>query len=150
MTLRNARPVDVPRLVELLQHGALGEGKEDVSDAAAYSEALAEIQRTPGCAVLVAEVDGEVVGVCQVIVFRHFQQRGGRCAEVESMHVHPGHRGSGVGARLLAGAVEVARDAGCYRVQLTSDRRRTGAHRFYERQGFVPSHLGFKLVLDPG
>ena len=48
-----------------------------------------------------AEVDGEVIGVCQLIVFRQLQARGGLCAEIESVHVHPDHRGSGVGTTLL-------------------------------------------------
>ena len=91
---------------------------------------------------------GEVVGVCQLIVFRHLQARGGLCAEVESVHVHPDHRGAGIGAALLHEAMERARALGCYRVQLTSNTARPDAHRFYERLGFVPSHVGFKLLLE--
>ncbi len=149
VTVRGARAEDIPRLVELLDHGALVEGKEDASAVGAYAAALAEIDATPGCRVLVAELDGTVVGVCQLIVFRHLQHRGGRCAEIESMHVHPDHRGTGIGARLLAAAVASARASGCYRVQLTSDRLRSDAHRFYGREGFEPSHVGFKQVLGP-
>jgi GNAT superfamily N-acetyltransferase len=149
VTVRSARDRDLPRLVDLLEFGALAEDKEDRSDLSAYASALDEIRSTPGCDVLVAEVDGEVVGTCQLIVFRHFQARGGRCAEVESMHVHPDHRGRGIGTRLLAAAVDAARNAGCYRVQLTSNRQRPEAHRFYEREGFSASHIGFKLLLGP-
>ncbi len=94
--------------------------------------------------VLVAECDGELVGMCQLIVFRHLQHGGGLCAEIESMHVHPDHRGRGIGARLLDAAVGRAAELGCYRVQLTSDRSRVDAHRFYARHGFEPTHLGFK------
>ena len=96
---------------------------------------------------LVAEQDGVVVGVCQLIVFRHLQGRGGLCAELESVHVHPDHRGRGIGSVLVRDAVARARAVGCYRVQLTSNRARPEAHRFYERLGFVPSHVGFKLPL---
>ena len=71
--------------------------------------------------------------MCQVITFRHLQHRGGRCAELESMHVAPDLRGHGVGGVLLEAAVEAARAAGCYRVQLTSDAARADAHRFYAR-----------------
>ena len=56
-----------------------------------------------------AELQGEVVGVCQLIVFRHLQARGGRCAEIESVHVHPDHRGEGVGGVLLQDAIARAR-----------------------------------------
>ena len=95
-----------------------------------------------------AEVHGEVVGTCQLIVFRHLQAHGGRCAEIESVHVHPDHRGAGVGAALVGEAVARARALGCYRVQLTSNTARPDAHRFYERLGFSPSHVGFKMLLE--
>jgi len=88
-----------------------------------------------------------VVGVCQLIVFRHLQAHGGLCAEVESMHVHPHHRSGGVGAALIGEAVARARALGCYRLQLTSNTARADAHRFYERLGFVPSHVGLKMLL---
>jgi GNAT superfamily N-acetyltransferase len=149
VTVRSARPEDLPRLVELLEFGSLVEGKEDRADGPAYASALDEIRATPGCDVLVAEADGEVVGTCQLIVFRHLQSRGGRCAEIESMHVHPDHRGRGIGSQLLGAAVDAARQAGCYRIQLTSNRQRLDAHRFYEREGLTASHVGFKRHLGP-
>jgi GNAT superfamily N-acetyltransferase len=144
--VREATEDDIPRMVELLVHGTLVEGKEDPTDLAPYRSALAEIARGPG-AVLVAEVGGRLVGVCQLIVFRHLQSKGGLCAEVESVHVHPDYRGHGIGGVLMRAAVARARDLGCYRLQLTSNNARPEAHRFYERLGFEPSHRGFKLSL---
>jgi GNAT superfamily N-acetyltransferase len=144
--VREATEDDIPRMVELLVHGTLVEGKEDPTDLAPYRSALAEIARGPG-AVLVAEVGGQLVGVCQLIVFRHLQSKGGLCAEVESVHVHPDYRGHGIGGVLMRAAVARARDLGCYRLQLTSNNARPEAHRFYERLGFEPSHRGFKLSL---
>ena len=146
VVVREATEDDIPRMVELLVYGTLVEGKEDPTDLAPYRSALAEIARGPG-GVLVAEVEGQVVGVCQLIVFRHLQSRGGLCAEVESVHVHPDYRGHGIGGVLMRAAVARARDLGCYRVQLTSNNARPEAHRFYERLGFEPSHRGFKLSL---
>jgi GNAT superfamily N-acetyltransferase len=96
----------------------------------------------------VATLAGEVVGVCQLIVFRQLQDHGGLCAEVESVHVHPDHRGTGVGSAILSEAIARARALGCYRLQLTSNTGRPDAHRFYERLGFVPSHLGFKMLIE--
>ena len=98
--------------------------------------------------VLVAEVAHEVVGVCQLIVFRHLQSKGGLCAEVESVHVHPDWRSRGIGRVLMGAAIDRARALGCYRVQLTSNHARPDAHRFYASLGFLPSHQGFKLSLD--
>jgi GNAT superfamily N-acetyltransferase len=145
--LREAGDHDLDRVVALLEAGSLEEGTEDPADLAPYRAALAEIRSAPGSTVLVAEVGGIVVGVCQVIVVRHVQRRGGRCAELESMHVDPEWRGRGVGGVLLEGAIAHARGLGCYRIQLTSNVARTDAHRFYERHGFVASHVGFKRVL---
>jgi GNAT superfamily N-acetyltransferase len=148
VVVRTARASDAPRLVELLIGGSLAGGQEDPSDLAPYQGALAEIEATAPGGVLVAERLGQVVGVCQLLIFRHLQHRGGRCAEVESLHVHPDHRSEGIGGVLLEEAVRRAVEAGCYRIQLTSNLARTEAHRFYERHGFVPSHQGFKRLLD--
>jgi GNAT superfamily N-acetyltransferase len=149
VTVRRAEPADVDRIVELIELGSLEPGTEDTGERTGYVAALAEIQAAPPSEVLVAVVDGRVVGVVQLIVFRHLQRHGGRCAELESMHIHPDWRSRGVGTVLLAEAVGRAEAAGCYRIQLTSNRARTDAHRFYERHGFVPSHAGFKRYLDP-
>ena len=149
LVIRRATQADLGRAIELLMLGALSGGArrpEDPADLGPYVAALREIDDTDG-AVLVAELGDEVVGVCQLIVFRHLQGKGGRCAEIESVHVHPDHRGSGVGGALLRDAIGRARALGCYRVQLTSDAVRHDAHRFYERLGFAPSHVGFKMLL---
>jgi GNAT superfamily N-acetyltransferase len=139
VTVRPAVGADVERMVELLGYGALPPVAPDPAqpvDLAAPRRAWAEIDAGPG-ALLVAEVGGEVVGVCQLIVFRHF----------ESVHVHPDRRGHGIGRLLIAAAVDRARALGCYRVQLTSNVARTEAHHFYGSLGFTPSHVGFKMLL---
>jgi GNAT superfamily N-acetyltransferase len=149
LVIRDADEADLGRVVELLVLGPVPGGPastEDPDDLAPYCAALRDIAGSGG-AVLVAERSGEVVGVCQLIFFRHLQAHGGLCAEVESMHVHPDHRSGGVGAALIGEIIIRARALGCHRVQLTSNTARPAAHRFYERLGFVPSHVGFKLRL---
>jgi GNAT superfamily N-acetyltransferase len=149
LVIRDADEADLGRVVELLVLGVVPGGParhETPEDLAPYRRALRDIAGGGG-AVLVADRAGEVVGACQLIVFRHLQARGGLCAEVESMHVHPDHRNGGVGAALIGEAIGRARRQGCYRVQLTSNAARPDAHRFYERHGFVPSHVGLKLPL---
>ena len=148
MSIRTATPDDAGDLVALLRAGALV-AMDDDPDLDPYRAALSDIATLSGNDVLVAVLDGRVVGTCQVIVFRHLQHAGGRCAELESMHVAPDVRGQGVGGVLLEAAVDRARAVGCYRIQLTSNRARTDAHRFYERHRFEPSHAGFKRLLDP-
>jgi GNAT superfamily N-acetyltransferase len=146
VVVRPARDDDIARIVELFEHGSLTQGKEDPDDLTPYRAALDDIAQGPG-GVLVAQLGEEVVGVCQLIVFRHLQSRGGRCAEIESVHVHPDRRGTGIGTVLMEAAIARARELGCYRVQLTSNQARPDAHRFYRALGFDPSHQGFKMLL---
>ncbi len=150
LVIRPAEEADLARIVELLALGTIPGGPpstEDPGDPRPYRAALRAIGDSGGV-VLVADLSGLVVGTCQLIVFRHLQAHGGLCAEIESVHVHPDHRGGGVGGELIRLAVARARALGCYRVQLTSNAARPDAHRFYERLGFVPSHVGFKMRLE--
>lgn len=114
----------------------------------AYWRAVTETRTRRGD-VLVAELDGEVIGVCQVMVFPHFQHTGGWCAELESVHVRSDLRGRGIGAQLLHSAEGLARAHGCYRIQLTSRNVREDAHRFYRTNGYEQTSQGFKKPL-PG
>jgi GNAT superfamily N-acetyltransferase len=155
LVVRPAAEEELGRIVELLVLGVVPGGPpstEDPDDLGPYRAAwraiAAEGGGGHGGVVLVAALTGDVVGVCQLIVFRHLQAHGGLCAELESVHVHPDHRGTGVGSALVREAVARARALGCYRVQLTSNTGRPDAHRFYEGLGFVPSHLGFKMLLE--
>lgn len=146
LTVRPARVADSPRLAQLLAGGTLRPA-ENPDNPAPYVDAMAEIEATPGNQVLVAELHGEVVGMCQLVMFRHIQEAGGRCAEIESVHVDERHRGRGIGGVLVEAAVDEARRSGCYRVQLTSNKSRSDAHRFYLTHGFEASHEGFEHYL---
>jgi len=144
--VRPLRDDDLPVAIEILVAGALGDTDDDARHPEWYVPAVAAT-RAEGGEVLVVECDGEVVGVCQVIVFTHLQHRGGKCAEVESVHVRADLRSRGLGEQLLRAAESWARDRGCYRIQLTSNVARHDAHRFYERIGYSASHKGFKKLL---
>jgi GNAT superfamily N-acetyltransferase len=150
MTVAAVRPLekaDTAEAVAVLRGGSNAPEFEDVSRLENYWDAALET-RARGGDVLVATRDNEVVGVLQVLIFRHFQHTGGWCCEVESVHVRSDQRSKGIGAELLAAAEQLARDRGCYRIQLTSNNIREDAHRFYEREGYVQSHKGFKKHLS--
>ncbi|MGA2124286.1 MAG: GNAT family N-acetyltransferase [Acidimicrobiales bacterium] len=143
------RPIerdDVRAASLVVQGGSLSPGFEDENDVERYWDAVEETRRRRGD-VLVATYRGEVVGVCQVMVFPHFQHTGGWCCELESVHVRADYRSRGVGTQLLEAAEALARREGCYRMQLTSRNVRLDAHRFYERQGFEATSQGFKKLL---
>jgi len=148
ITLRTAVTDDVDALMELITGGKLVADEDDLAHRDDYIDALREILQDPRSTVLVAVNHGvDIVGMLQLVIVRHIQHRGGRCADIESMHVRHDLRYSGIGGKLLEHAIAFARDLGCYRVQLTSDAQRHDLHRFYERHGFVGSHRGFKRYL---
>jgi GNAT superfamily N-acetyltransferase len=140
------RPIDyedVATAVELLIGGSLTPEFEDITKVKNYWAAVEETRRQRGD-VVVADVDGDVVAVCQVIVFQHFQHAGGWCCEIESVHVRSDMRSRGIGAQLLAAAEALAQERGCYRIQLTSRNVREDAHRFYLANGYEQTSQGFK------
>jgi GNAT superfamily N-acetyltransferase len=149
LTARRAQRADLPRLLELLADDALGKNREGVgSDDPAYSRAFDVIDRDPNQQLLVAELDGRVVGMLQVTYVPGLSRRGAGRAHIESVRVDSSVRGRGIGGWLMARALEHARKRGCRIAQLTSDKRRDQAHRFYAKLGFVDSHVGYKLVLE--
>ena len=150
ITIRPARRDDVPAIVGLLADDPLGRERETAGDPlpAAYWQAFDDIAAQGGNVVLVAERAGAVVGCLQLTVIPGLSRRGMRRGLIEAVRVGAACRGLGLGERLVRHAIEISREAGCGLVQLTTDKSRGDAHRFYERLGFVASHLGMKLALD--
>ncbi len=146
VVIRPIEHADLRAASLVVKAGANFPDEEHEDDVDAYWSAVAESRARRG-EVLVAEMDGEVVGVVQVIIFQHFQHTGGWCAELESVHVRDDRRNLGVGGELLNAAEEVARRANCYRVQLTSRKFRVDAHRFYLAHGYQATSEGFKKPL---
>jgi GNAT superfamily N-acetyltransferase len=139
-TVRAARPADLPDVVTMLADDPLGSAREGAPPAA-YEAAFEEIDADPRqlLAVLTA-ADGAIVGT--------LLSRGGALrGQIEAVRVHSGLRGRGLGGPFVRWAIDEARRRGCAMVQLTTDRSRVDAHRFYARLGFVDSHIGMKLDL---
>ena len=146
IVVRGIERAEIPGAVALIVEGTLAPGSERPEDVGAYWRAVLEA-RERGGEVLVAMDGDEVVGVCQVLVFTHFQHTGGRCCEVESVYVRADQRGRGTGSTMMAAAEALARAAGCYRIQLTSRNPRLDAHRFYRALGYEQMSQGFKKTL---
>jgi GNAT superfamily N-acetyltransferase len=148
--LRRARSEDVATIVGLIaadQLGATRDGVRDEADRAAYEQAFRAIDNDPAHLLLVAENGNGVIGTMQLSFLPGLARRGALRAQIEAVRVADGTRGSGLGAAMMQWAIEEARRRGCALVQLTSDKSRTDAHRFYQRLGFVSSHEGMKLAL---
>jgi GNAT superfamily N-acetyltransferase len=149
VAIRCAERRDLPALVRLLQQLSLDEPREDLSEelAPGYVRAFEEIDADRRLTLLVAEDGGEVVGTAAVNVIPNLSHVGKPYCFVEDVVVDGARRGERIGEALMARAVEIAREAGCYKVVLTSHKVRADAHRFYRRIGFTATHEGFRLDL---
>jgi len=146
MIIREAAAADIDAIARLLADDGLGRGREAPGDLA-YASAFAAMSAQPGNFYLVAEVAGEVIGCLQFTLIHGLSRKGTSRAQIEGVRVHAGHRGHKIGEALFRAAFERAAAAGCALVQLTTDRQRAEALRFYERLGFEASHWGMKRVL---
>ena len=146
LAVRAATQADLPRLLELL--GQMDDSmypRRDDADEASRLRAFQEIAADPRQHLLIAEADGRIVGTVHLIVIPHFSRSCKPSSLLESMVVDEAFRRKGVGAALLREAQRLAREAGCYKLALSSNLARRGAHRFYSRLGWKRTHYGFSL-----
>ena len=146
IAFRPARREDVPAIITLLADDVLGQARES-ADPAPYLAAFDAMQAEGGNALIVGEQDGRVVATYQLTLISGLSLSAARRAQVEAVRVDASLRGQGAGAALMADAEARARAGGATLIQLTSNASRKDAHRFYERLGYAPRHLGFKKPL---
>lgn len=149
MKVRRAERGDVPAIVALLADDMLGARRErnEAPLPQAYYRAFDAIAADPSHELFVAELDGNVIGTLQLSFLPGLSRQGMWRAQIEGVRVSSAARGNRVGEQLVRHAIERAKEKGCGLVQLTSDKQRTDAVRFYERLGFTASHEGMKLAL---
>lgn len=147
-TFRKAVQADLPAIAAMLADDVLGAAREKPGDSALYEAAWRQIEAQHGNDVWVAELPEGVVGCLQLIVIPGLARQGALRAQIEGVRVASTHRGQDIGEQMIGFAIEAARRAGCRLVQLTTDKRRADAHRFYERLGFEATHEGMKLELS--
>jgi ribosomal protein S18 acetylase RimI-like enzyme len=147
VNFREATEADLAAIVGLLADDELGRLREDDSLplAQAYVDAFKAIDADANQLQCVAESDGQVVGSLQITFIPGISHKGGWRGQIESVRVAASQRGTGIGQKFISWAVEQCRAKGCRLVQLTSDKSRHDAQRFYERLGFTASHEGYKL-----
>jgi GNAT superfamily N-acetyltransferase len=147
LTVRDATEAELPRIVELLAQLSLDDPREDLGPPLpeSYREAFRQVAADTRQPQLVLEKRGRVVGTASLIIVPNLSHRGRPYAIVENVVVDSAERGTGYGEELIRHAIEVARRAGCYKLSLTSNKRRSDAHRFYERLGFRATHEGYRV-----
>jgi len=149
IAFRLARQDDLPAIVRMLADDDLGSQREKYEDPLpeSYTVAFEQIERDSNHELIVAELNGEVIGTLHLIFLPSISFQGGLRTQVESVRVDKQYQGQGIGGDMMRWAIERAQGRGAHVVQLTTHKSRADAHRFYERLGFKGTHLGMKLSL---
>jgi ribosomal protein S18 acetylase RimI-like enzyme len=149
LTYREARREDLEALVALLANDPLGSQREDafIPLHPHYVSAFKAIEKDTNNQLLVAESKDQLVGMLQLTFIPYLTHIGSWRCLIEGVRIHADYRGSGYGEQMFKHAIAIAKAKGCSLLQLTSDKQRPEALRFYEKLGFVASHEGFKLKL---
>lgn len=148
-TLRRAERADIPAIVAILADDYLGKDREKITDPlpASYGAAFSEIEANPHAYMLVCECAGVVVGYLQLWFLRGMAKQGALQARLGDVQIASAQRGAGIGRRMVAHAIELARQRGCKLMFLISHETRKDAHRFYKQLGFTPDYQGMMLTL---
>ncbi|MEF1226317.1 GNAT family N-acetyltransferase [Vibrio fortis] len=146
---RSAQFEDVENLVSLLANYPLGSKREDTTTPlnSAYVSAFQAITNDPNNELLVVELNDALVGMLQITFIPYLTHIGSWRCLIEGVRIHEEFRGRGFGEQMFQYAIKLAKEKGCNLVQLTSDKKRPDAIRFYEKLGFKATHEGFKLAL---
>lgn len=149
VSFHRATEADIPAIVALLADDILGTHREDPGTPPnpGYIEAFSAIDADPNQLLAVATVNDDVVGTLQLTFVPGLTRIGAWRGQIEGVRIAAGYRGAGLGQQMFEWAIQQCRSRGCHLVQLTTDRERPEAHRFYEHLGFVSSHIGYKLTL---
>ena len=138
LKFRQATREDLPEIVRMLVDDFLGATRERYENPLpkSYIKAFEEIEADKNNELIVAEINGEIVGTLQITFMPSISFQGGKRATVEAVRVDGKCRGMGIGKELMFWAIERAKQEGCHILQLTTNSDRTDAHRFYENLGF--------------
>jgi len=144
-----ASRADLPSIVRLLADDDLGSQRERHEEPLpeSYYSAYDEINKDPNHELIIAELNGQVIGTLHLMFLPSISFQGGLRAQIESVRVDTRYQNRGIGSEMMKWAIEHAKQRGAHIVQLTTHKSREDAHRFYERLGFKGTHLGMKLNL---
>ncbi len=143
--IRTALEKDIPRILELYRQLSFHPGDYRVPPPDDVRKVFREMDGYPGLKLLVAEDNDRVVGTTVLAVLPGFAHGTAPFCVVEYVVVDEACRSRGIGRLLMESVKSIAKEAGCYKIMLTSDVRRDRAHKFYKSVGFEPSAYGFRF-----
>ncbi|MCO5224419.1 MAG: GNAT family N-acetyltransferase [Thermomicrobiales bacterium] len=147
LRFRPATASDLTAIVAMLADDHLGAQRESPSDLTPYIRAFERMASNPDIQQIVATQDDEIVATMQLTFIPGLSHQGMTRLHIEGVRVRSDLRSAGIGSVLITWAIAYAREHECGMIELTTNKSREAAHRFYERLGFQQSHLGYKLKL---
>ena len=149
LTFRLATADDLPDIVRMLSDDTLGATREKFEPTLSdnYLTAFKKITNDPNQELTIAEMNGEKVATFQLTFIQYLTHQGGLRAQVEAVRTNSNHRGQGIGTKVFEYIINRSKERGCNLLQLTSDKKRPEAIKFYETIGFISTHEGMKLKL---
>ena len=147
---REAKESDLFHLVQMLADDQLGAERESATMPLnpAYLSAFKQISNDSNNQLIVVEHKSQIIGMLQLTYIPYLSHMGAWRCLIEAVRIHKDYRGQGIGTLVFKWAIQQARNKNCYMVQLTSNKQRTNAIRFYQQLGFAATHEGFKLILS--
>jgi GNAT superfamily N-acetyltransferase len=149
LTFRLAAKDDLFDIVQMLADDSLGATREIISDTVSeqYINAFENIIRDPNQELTIAQINGKTVATFHLTFIQYLTYQGGIRAQIEAVRTRSNYRGQGIGSKVFEYAINRAKERNCHLLQLTSDKKRPDAIRFYESLGFTATHEGMKLHL---
>lgn len=149
MEYRKARLDDLPVIIQLYGDDNIGSTRETLAEPIddIYIRAFEDIAKDSNNQIYVIEDQGKVIGTLQYTIIAHLNRTAAKRAQIESVHIHRDYRNKGIGKKFMQFAIDLAKSDGCKIVQLTSDKTRQDAQRFYQDLGFTDSHVGMKKYI---
>ncbi|MBC7829959.1 MAG: GNAT family N-acetyltransferase [Chitinophagaceae bacterium] len=140
---------DLRDIVKMLSDDILGATREKLESSLSgnYLTAFEKITSDPNQELTIVEMNGERVATFQLTFIQYLVYQGGRRAQIEAVRIKSNYRGMGIGTKVFEYVINRAKEKGCHLLQLTSDKKRPEAIKFYERIGFISTHEGMKLQL---
>lgn len=145
--IREAREADLPLILPL--YGQLGMDDGSVLTLEEARKLFRRLQSYPDYKLFIAAAGGEILGVFAMIIMDNLGHRGAPSALVEDVVVRQEWRQRGIGREMMRFAMNRAREKGCYKLVLSSNKNREEAHRFYENLGFQKHGYSFLVELNP-
>jgi len=149
IVFRTALLADVPAIVALLADDDLGSQREIIGTPLdqRYVDAFEALEADANQRLVVVADGNEIIGTLQLSFIPGIARMGSWRGQIEAVRIAAHRRDSGLGQKMFEWAISECKSRGCNLVQLTTDKSRTDAHRFYEKLGFKASHEGYKLAL---